>query len=412
MDIYITFYRLKNTKSKKIILINNAFSFGRDKKPEDMDLFFDNDDPFIETKIKKSIDFYKPDKIWVSLTYDYEILSILNIIDKRWILGGPLVSCNIKNKKFENFFNNIPTFVYTSMEEYLGKEISSDFDPYFLDFVRKEYSKYVVLYNLCVGFYRCYWSKCTFCSYRLNEKLGYNFKRKDIQKISKSAIPFDENNIFISTLCMSSIDSKTLNQILSNNKKSIIQMTMRADRKIINVIKKYDNLRNYIFTIGLEGLSQQIINELNKGIKIENVFEITKEILKRNGFVRITLMKNYTFLTKEIVEDCKKNIENFEEIGKKYSKNKLSLEFVFGLPVLWFDIYNAEKYGFKSIPLSNVYNSLPFQKEFYLSDIPTNSEQYKFNQEIADFLNNSSLSIENWELGSIEKNDKIIMVDR
>lgn len=372
-----------------MISIMNGFSFGREKKLGDVDLFFYNRHPDVENQIKSSIEKYKPNRIWVTLIYDHEAIVISRITDERWILGGPLVSQNINNEKFHKYFIGNPTFVYTTMEEYLGKPISSDFDPYFVEFVENNYPNYGVVYSLSTGNIECYWSKCIFCSFKNRETTGL-YKRKDVEKIFGSAIEHTDKNRFIGYNCVSSINEDLLTKMLSiiNKKKVLIHAYMRADKRMLKVIKQQGDMSKCFFTIGLEAFSQKVLDELNKGINFKTIFEVTEELLKRGAMVRFTLMGGYTFLTREIVDESIENIKEFKRIYSGYLKSYV--RFFSGIPVIWNEKESAEKYGYKAVPLKKV---IPCPE--YISDdccisyIPENSEQYSFNKEIEDAIKQS-----------------------
>jgi hypothetical protein len=265
MDLYITFYKLteKTKCDKRSLLINNGFSFGRIKKSNDIDLFINVDD-FAQQKIQENIKIYNPEKIWITVTFNDEAKIIKNIADERWIIGGPLITENKNNEEFFKIFTKKPTFVFVSMEKYLGNEISSDFDLYFSSLI-EQYPNYAIHYNLNLGLIQCYWSKCSFCKY---SKVPYNlaYKRNNIEKIIKSAIPYTLFNFFVGHVCLSAPTPKILKEIINAREgNSFISTYIRADKPILDVIQQYDDLSRFLFMIGIEGFSQSIVDELNKG---------------------------------------------------------------------------------------------------------------------------------------------------
>jgi len=391
MDIFITLYNIKYVPLiGKVITIHNGFSFGRDKKPEDVDLFFNKDD-IISNQIQVAINYYKPKKVWISFIFEQDILKIKSIVDDRWIIGGPVISSAKNNIILNKFLPGNPTFVYTTMEEYLGQDISSNFDPYFLKFTSK-FSNYFVAYSMGLSEYNCYWSKCKFCTYSKLDKISnIHFQRKDIEKIIGSAIPtFYKKNMYLTHNCISSTSAPMLKTIVESNINSATFMLfIRADSDILEQIKEIDNLTHYHFTIGAEGFSQSILDCLNKNIKIKTLLEVTEEILKKNGSITFTLMNNYTFLTKDIVDDYINNFKKIEDMYKKYIKNN----FLFVLPyyIYFYSSEEAEVDGFESKKEDQI---IPV----YSSIIPETHEQFRFNKEIDEYISSSIIPSLSWTL--------------
>jgi hypothetical protein len=377
MDLYLTFYNFPPERG--FLSIKNAFSFGRDKKPEDMDLFFNTDDKNILIQIQDSIDKYKPNRVWASFTFSSEFLKVYKIIDKKWIIGGSHIASNKGNKEFYSLFKELPIFVYGTMETYLGKDISSDFDPYFLDFINNSYPNYNIIYSISLG-NTCYWKKCKFCKFKVFENNYCElFERSNVEEIIKKSI---SNDNFIGHTCISATKPEALKKIINSNKnKSKILMYVRADKSILNQIKQFDDLSCYTFGIGLEGLAQEIIDELNKGFKLTVALELIEEIINRGGKISLYLMMDYTFLTKEIVNECKETINRLKYINKKIG----NISILCG-SIIWNDRENAEKYGYKSEKVKS-YDLI----NRYHSIIPENSEQYNLNNEIIDELNQTSM---------------------
>ena len=89
MDIYITFFARRS--NDKHLNIANGFSFGREKKEDDVDLCFHHGrkPSFIADYLKR---YPSADRIFCSLSYSAHLDSIAPIVDDRWVLGGPLVA--------------------------------------------------------------------------------------------------------------------------------------------------------------------------------------------------------------------------------------------------------------------------------------------------------------------------------
>jgi hypothetical protein len=382
MDLYLTFYNFP--PEGDFLSIKNAFSFGREKKPEDIDLFFNIDAFDVIMQIQQSINKYKPNRVWASFTFREEFSKISIIIDKRWIIGGNFIAINKGNEEFYSRFrkNNLPIFVYGTMESFLGKEISSDFDPYFLDFINLKFSNKKIMYSLSLG-NSCYWKECSFCMYKNFENLGAEtFERPNIEKIIPSAIPFKygTNNF----KCWSSISStppQMIKKIINSNKNNAhIIMYLRADDECLNQIKQFDDLSCYTFAIGLEGLSQKVIDKLNKGFKLTTALELIEEIINKNGSVVIFLMTNYIFLTNEIVNECRKTVNELKRINSK-TINKLNSILLQVSIIIWNDIKLTEDKNIKAIE----FKSCDLIKR-YQSVIPECDEQYELNNKIIDLI--------------------------
>jgi hypothetical protein len=129
MNLYVTFFSKR--KNNKHLVVANGFSFGRQKKAEDVDVFFNQgcSTKVIHDYIKK---IPSVDRIFCSLSYRDHLISIRPIVNEKWILGGPLASW--MTAKGINFSGEVfPGY----LEQYLGKSgLSCEFDPYFAELVK------------------------------------------------------------------------------------------------------------------------------------------------------------------------------------------------------------------------------------------------------------------------------------
>ena len=397
MDLYITFFSKgkykdaffhdsrnksileKNKNLSGYLFIYNGFSFGREKKNEDKDLFFSQDSTPLE--IQETINKYNPERIWCSISLPSQFDQISSIINEKWIVGGPtIISLSNRKDEIKDRFPK-PEFVYTTMEEYLGKELSGDFDPYFIDFVT-DLENYLISYSMSIENSTCYWGKCKFCSYSDHYTSTFS-KRPDIFGIiNKTKLIDNGKNIFVAFTCQSSTRPNTLKEILEFDipDKTHIHTFIRGDNSIYNLIKNTDQKisfkRNH-FAMGIEGLSQKILDELNKGYLLSTAIDIIEECLKRGAFIDITLMSNYSFLTKEIVEEYIFNIEKLRNMLNKYPNKELRI-YKMDNPVRWKTKEEAEKFGYQS---KRFRNSL---FTWYETDLPKDCDQYKFNQKIIE----------------------------
>lgn len=371
MDVYITFYHIENNSTPPTINIRNGFSFGREKKLGDVDLFFSLQTTTAK-KILDEINKYKPKNIWCSVSFVDEFIRIKDIISENWIIGGPLaflIKDNIKEKAI---------IVQSTMEEYLRNPLDDTFDFYFEPLLKKIPASYAIVFNCSLGF-GCYWRKCTYCDYsKYGSNDGKYIERPNTENILKSVISKINSPIIGPFTCISSTPPTMLKKIINNkSKKACIGAYIRGEQSILDVINEYDDLTGISLVLGIEGFSQKILDELHKGYKLKTALEIGERILEKNGRIRYTLMGNYTFLTKEIV---KESIENIREFKEKLDKKKNKC-FAFHLhkAVLWDTIEQASTNGFEAKQADTLYKK-------YFSNLPEDSDQYIWNNEIYNEL--------------------------
>ena len=334
-DIYITFY----DSGKVYTTIYNGFSFGRDKTIEFLDLYFSNQDS--TNKIKETIDSIKGiRKIWCSVTTSNHFLQVKSIVDNRWILGGPFINFINSIPEVESRVQNLDCEVFSGqIEDYLGESLSGDFDFYFKDFISRFKNKQIVFAsNIGSG---CYWNKCVFCNFK-----NYSwprFLRPNIEKLINS-LPESPlgDNVVGSHACMSSTPVDVLRQIVKSKKKNtILALYLRADDFIIDEVRSYDNLKGFSFSLGMEGLSQGIIDNLDKGMKLKSMLELTEILLMKNAVVRLNLMTNHTYSGKDEVNECIETLSKIKTFREKYN----SLAVRMHGPILFLSKQVAEKYG-------------------------------------------------------------------
>ncbi len=170
-----------------------------------------------------------------------------------------------------------------------------------------------------------------------------------------------------------------MDKIFSTKKTVNFYTYIRADKKIVDVIKKYDDLSNQSLSIGLEGFNQHTLDELKKGFKIENVLKLTDLITERKGRVFLNIMEDYPFLTEDDVLESFAIIDRIKEIN---NKNDLVVINSNG-PIWWPKIEFVSKWG------------VPFKRSFgewVACLLPSDSEQYKYNKQIMDYLKESKIN--------------------
>jgi hypothetical protein len=334
-DIYITFYDV----GEKYTTIYNGFSFGRDTSTDYLDIYFsERDDTDSIKAIINSIDGVR--KIWCSVTTCSHFLRIMPIVDDRWIVGGPFVNFIKSIPEVESKVQHLNCEMYAGqMENYLGKDVSSNFDFYFEDLVRTfEGEQIVISSNIGSG---CYWNRCTFCNF--NNYSWPKFLRPNIEKIISSLpeSPF-HGKIVGCHLCMSSTPPEILGRVVKAKKKStILALYVRADDFIIEEVKKYDDLSGFSFSIGLEGLAQSVIDNLDKGVKIDSILELTELLLKKNSVVRLNLMTNHIYKDYSVVDESKNVLLKIKTFREKYRNLVIRMHG----PILFLSKQTAEKYG-------------------------------------------------------------------
>jgi radical SAM superfamily enzyme YgiQ (UPF0313 family) len=153
---------------------------------------------------------------------------------------------------------------------------------------------------------------------------------------------------------------------------------IRADKVMLNVVKKHSNLSNQLFSIGMEGFCQHIIDELGKGVQIDTAVELIDSITERKGKVSLTLMEEYPFLTEN---DVKESLSTIDRIKSIKEKGRLIYINSNG-PVWWPGAKVASEYGF---PIEKRYG------EWYHCLLPKDSEQYKYNKQIIDYVRESGI---------------------
>jgi len=358
MDIYITFYSIF---PKKRFYIYNGFSFGRNKDEKYTDLFFSN--LTTPEEIKSSIEKYSPNKVWCSLSLFDHFEKVKNLINDKWIVGGPLVG-----KRFFEKYKHTKNFVTQPLEIYLNKNISSDFDFYPKDFL-KNFSNSKITYSCGLGF-GCYWRKCTFCSYQTmsKSKVGRKLVLRDVDKVLET-LPNSEDNFLTFHTCLDSIPSSILSKLLDNNKVKSMWTFMRPDRRNLEVVRNTGrDLRDFSFSIGLEGFSQKALQELNKGFTIEEAIEAIKVLLKKNASVYVSVLGCLPFMDKDMFEESLRNISVLKNL-----QGRLILVYVEN--IFWQSLEAASKYAFEVIKTNT---------EEFVVKIPKNSDVFHYNGKIKE----------------------------
>lgn len=312
MDLYITFFSFRDHS----LFVHNGFSFGVENTDESHFTFYSTTGSLLNLKSK--IDKLKPKRIFCSLLFREQLESIRSLIDERWILGGPLVSrCFLEDlvpKSGETIFKG-------PIEHFFGKEISSKFSFYFKDLVLPFSNFMPVSYSVSLAF-GCYWSKCNFCTYReIRDWTGGTVvERPSIDLILSSLPVFEGKHVVINT-CVDCLTPKLLRSILSADKSLNFFSFLRPDKEIIDILEEEKDLTNQKFSVGLEAPSQNLVDKLNKGIRLENVKRLVKVVSERNGTVVLSTMESFPFITRDDILQAKEFVKNLEKIVDEKTGN-------------------------------------------------------------------------------------------
>jgi len=348
-NILITFFANlidPHLKTERFVVFN-GFSFGRELiKGEIIDLFVNADS--LTKELKEIIDSYKNiDKIYCTCSFDIHFSIIKDIIDERWVIGGAVPASFIANKAVPLQFKN--QIIGSSLEEYFGSNLSSNFSYYFENFVN-EAGKKTVYYACRLGF-GCYYNSCVFCDF--NQYDSCTNIRPNISKILSQIKPIAGCLSIIHT-CINTLPADTLESIFESDvpESVVLHSFIRPDDNVIDFFSKTNkDLRfKYSFTIGAEAFSQTLLNRLNKGIKLPNLLKAVEWILEHNGYIRMTILDNFGFINEKIVEEYIKCLDKLDIISKKY---QTKIEINNCSSIVWASENNAKTFS-NNVPVLQI----------------------------------------------------------
>jgi len=286
------------------------------------------------------------------------------------VIGGPLLShykINI-GKELHNF----KQIQKQNVEESLNIPITN----WNLE-ILPGYDNIIYSFGITNGI-GCYWGKCSFCKY--HHKAIY----REFENIPMIDYP-GHKYIWLHTFSM---PSYMINEIYSKlpNRKDVSYITyMRADKKILNSLKKVFNkpsipTENLMFDLGIEVPSNRMLKWMKKGTTVESYLELINFLCKKKCKLHFNLMVDWPNLTEEDVKDVENFLKNLKTIeGHNTIVAKLyPLQIVYDRPFIkeFRDILIQEKNSFwnvnifhvclteeqKSInnSLRNLYNNFPF----------------------------------------------------
>ena len=378
MNVFITFY---NIDSDRNLFISSGFFFVRHLF-EGIDLFFSQ--TATQEDIKTSIcDINeKIDRIYCTINYSFEAKLIQDIVDDRWVVGGPEAIEIIREGT--SVLLSKGTVIGESFEEYHGLSPSTTFTYYFKDLVA-EINPRVVSYPCSIGS-GCYWNKCSFCSFhKYSDSRGY-YVKSNVTEIINNLLPLAVPSQVHT--CISSCSPQVLEQILAATVKDgiILSEFIRADQSILDLIhnSRQMSFKNHLALLGIETLSQALSDRLNKGASVANYIRLVESILSRGGYVALYVMTWLPFITEESAQESMRNLKKIEKIAKKYPRERFSI--INSGEVLWPTETIAKKMG----------SGLPTYKSFkhlYGVKIGSGSKIEEYNRKINQSLLNSSIPL-------------------
>ncbi len=258
--------------------------------------------------------FWRFEKVFCSLNHCEEYLKILPCLSSNWIIGGALVN-EVSKEFFWQKFKCV--CVTTSFEHWIKKPISSKFLDYWSD--KPEILKYKkpISYMTPIG-KGCYWSKCEFCSYHHFEKGEHYIRNIDLVFSGVREFEYGTNILYLG---LSATPVSALMSIFNNLpsfKKRVgfnkISLYLRADNFILDFAKKQDDWSSFICAIGLESFSQEVVDAYSKGIKIKDVYKLSKLLIAKGATVALHLMDLHPIMRKEFLDDALQNIDMFASL--------------------------------------------------------------------------------------------------
>ncbi len=186
----------------------------------------------------------------------------------------------------------------------------------------------------------CYWGKCSFCNYHINRTYSPRSVDEIIDEIQTLIKAHNVNYFYFQDAALSPafldefskkiIDKKINIRYLSN-----VRFEEAFNKKLLK--QMYDSGMR-VAQWGLESASQDVLNKMHKGIKVESVLRILKNSYEAGLYNHLYLIVNFPGET----------YENFKETTDFLNKNKKYIQsFYFNNFVLLRDTYiyfNPEKF--------------------------------------------------------------------
>jgi len=234
---------------------------------------------------------FKKGKVYISVFF-FEHLHIVYNLGKKYpdikfICGGPIIQ-TYKSTMNELFVSKIDIpnieLVTLSVEEYFNIPNYSIEWNLNLDGI-KNLSSYKFMMFTYQIISKCYWAKCTFCSYPGNP----SGRRININLDCLNKIDFPGQKLIqVNSPCL---DKKFIDEVfpkLKNFDDIQYVMLLRCDKsEIENVdfaLQRFkDNIPNIKFRLGIEFPSNRMLKFMNKGITLNNILNALKMFRKYEG---------------------------------------------------------------------------------------------------------------------------------
>jgi len=363
-NAFITFYF--TALNNKMLELHNGFSFVYHLVDGDHFFITINDDSH---KIREMLKGY--DTIYASTSFHLETYYLRNLVDRRWIVGGPSVTTKASLGYWQNLLGNAK-IIHQPFEEMLNAPLSSRYTIYWNELIEKFSPKFVRMSAICDK--RCYWNKCNFCALKFNQQSTPSERKigRNVETVLKQ-LPDYEDKIVSCYIACNAVSPMILNQVINSKYRKrnyVYHFQARFDREIKMILENADDLHNFEFGVGLEFPSQQVIDKLNKGLELEVELEALKIASKKGAKIQLFMLLNTPMISDETFKEActsidwmKDNlifmdwegrifIDEFEHTKDEFfndSPTNIIQKYgginLFYSPLVWKTKENAEKFG-------------------------------------------------------------------
>lgn len=337
------------------------------------------------------------DRIYCSVSTDYELEYIRPALDDRWLLGGPLITNKMNClSNIDYRLGELPCEVTDKFaHEYFGVD-NYDYTKYnsYFDTIMRLYPRRRALVHANVGG-TCYWGKCTFCCFGTGRRkaLTGNDLHQFLVNIDKTKSPC------MAHLANPALSPSQLRAVLeySPHKKNWHQLFIRAEKSINKVLSEFDNneMQDTLVGLGIETTSQKIRNSiLNKNLRDKDIFETIEHVVRLGGSFELSMMSNYFIADQECVDESREFVKKLEKImpAEKYRPHKINELVITRWPLHkkgWLE--SITDFEIKKI----------YEHEFgwhYKVIIPEGTEAYRCNREMEKLFNNAKFNTNSFDM--------------
>jgi hypothetical protein len=302
-NAFVTFYF--TALNNKMVEIHNGFSFVHHMIEGDHFFITTNDDT---NKVKEMLKGY--DVIYASTSFHPESLYLKDVVDKRWVVGGP----SITTKSSLDFWKTIlgeAKIINQPFESLLQQQISSRYTTYWDELVEKVDPKFIRMSAICDK--RCYWNSCTFCALRFNQADAPSERLfgRDVDTVLRQ-LPDYPDKIVSCYIACNAVSPMVLSQFINSKYRKpnyVYHFQVRFDREIQMILEQADDLHNFEFGVGLEFPSQSVIDRFNKGLELNVELETLKMASERGAKIQLFMMLDIPFITEEHFREASDNID-------------------------------------------------------------------------------------------------------